>query len=114
MVEVNPLWQHAAQLFESASAVRGDEQTDLAILIDERMGLRMVDASGWQLHALRHEYQATTAYTIKRNASGVVVEAANDSDHCTLAKKVSAQSLLQTMASIPAHHLIYPAAATAA
>jgi hypothetical protein len=114
MVGVNPLWQQAARLFESASTVQGSEQTELAILVDERMGLRMVDASGWQLHALRHEYQATTAYTIKRNASGVVVEAANDSDHCTLTKKAPGQGILQSMTSIPAHHLIYPVAAAAA
>lgn len=108
MVRVNRLWEAAAQLLESASAIEENERTELAILIDEQSGLRMVDASGWQLHALRREYKATTAYSIKRDSKGVVVEADNGSGHCTLAKKASGKTFLQSMGGVPAFHLIYP------
>jgi hypothetical protein len=37
----------------------------LYILIDERKSLRIVDATGWDLDALRREYQASTVYTVK-------------------------------------------------
>lgn len=111
---VHPLWQQAAGLLESAccvAAVEG-EASDQAILLDERMGLRMVDASGWQLHALRHEYGAAAAYRIQRNSSGaVIVQAENDSDQCTLtttkaSSSAASRTFLRAMSSVPPHHLV--------
>jgi hypothetical protein len=80
------------------------------------MGLRMVDASGWQLHALRHEYGAATAYRIQRNSvhGTVVVQAETDSDQCILAQKTAsfAKGFLQAMSPVAPHHLVYAEAVT--
>jgi len=104
---VNRFWQDAASILETASAVRDGGQSDIAILIDARNGLRIVDGAGWGLDALRREYQASTAYTVKRTGDSVVVEAENDSEHCTLKRNVSGSALMANlMGGIIPHHLV--------
>ncbi len=62
---------------------------------------------GWELDALRLEYQASTAYTVKRSATSVVVEAKNGSEYCTFKKNMGGSLLKNMMGRIP-HHLIHP------
>jgi hypothetical protein len=104
---VNRFWEDAASIFETASAVREGGESEIAILIDDQKSLRIVDAAGWGLDALRREYRASTAYTVKRNANSVVVEAENGSEHCTLKKTLGGSLLTNLMGGIP-HHLVHP------
>jgi hypothetical protein len=104
---VNRFWEDAASIFETASAVREGGESEIAILIDDRKSLRIVDAAGWELDALRREYQVSTAYTVKRSASSVIVQAGNGSESCTLKKAISGGLLTNLMGGIP-HHLVHP------
>ncbi|MDQ2946758.1 MAG: hypothetical protein M3Y27_12565 [Acidobacteriota bacterium] len=105
---MNRFWEDAASIFETASAAGEGGNSEIAILIDDQKSLRIVDAAGWGLDALRREYQAATAYTVKRSATAVVVEAENGSERCTLKKKTMSGSLLTNlMGGIP-HHLVHP------
>jgi hypothetical protein len=105
---VNRIWEDAASIFETATATRDAGQSEIAILIDDQKGLRIVDASGWGLDALRREYQAATAYTVKRTASSVVVEGRSGSDHCTLKKTTGPGALMSVMGGSIPHHLLRP------
>jgi hypothetical protein len=104
---VNRFWADAANIFETASAVGEGVDSAIAILIDDQKSLRIVDAAGWNLDALRREYQASTAYTVKRSANSVVVEAKNESEYCTLKKSMGGSLLTNLMGGIP-HHLVHP------
>ena len=104
---MNRFWEDAASIFETASAVREGGDSEIAILIDDQKSLRIVDAAGWGLDALRREYQASTAYTVKRSINSVVVEAKNGLEHCTLKKNLSGSLLTNMMGGIP-HHLVHP------
>jgi hypothetical protein len=90
---VNRIWEDAAGILETASAQCDNLQADLAILIDDRNGLRMIDGSGWQLEALRTEYRATTAFLVKRTPSSVSVQAQSGSDSCRLQRSTVATTL---------------------
>jgi hypothetical protein len=102
---VNGIWQDALNILETASAIQDGGHSEIAILIDDRNGMRIVDACGWQLDALRREYSAKTAYTVKRTGASVVVEAQSGADHCTLTKNITANPLASMARSIP-YHLI--------
>jgi hypothetical protein len=102
---VTGIWQDALNILETASAIQDGERSEIAILIDDRNGMRIVDACGWQLDALRREYSAKAAYTVKRSSGSVVVEAQSGADHCTLTKKIAANPLAVMARSIP-YHLI--------
>lgn len=106
MYGVNRLWEDAAGILETASAVREEDGSEFAILVDPQNNVRIVDASGWQLDALRREYQASTAYCVKRNAAAVVVEAQSGSDHCTLRKTLKENPLAALRTNIP-YHLVH-------
>jgi hypothetical protein len=105
---VNRFWEDAASIFETATAVQDAGTSEIAILIDDRRGMRIVDAAGWDVNALRREYQASTAYTVKRSGGSVTVEAENDSDRCLLKKRTSSSALTNLTGYIP-HHLVRPA-----
>lgn len=104
MKRVNRFWQDAASVFETASAVDDGTTANLAILVDERNGLRIVDGAGWTVEALRREYNAATAYTVTRSASRVVVEAHDGSQSCSFQRNFPHHLLTQSSA-IP-HHLL--------
>jgi hypothetical protein len=104
---VSHFWQDAASIFETASASADGAAANLAILVDERNGLRIVDSAGWTVEALRREYRATTAYTVTRTGSGVVVEAQNGTESCTFKKNAPGQMLTNLSGSIP-YHLVRP------
>ena len=106
---MNRFWEDAANIFETASAAGDGSGSEIAILIDERKSLRIVDATGWGLDALCREYQASTAYTVKRNGTSVVVEAGNGSERCTLQKKiVNGTALKSLLGGMIPHHLLHP------
>lgn len=96
-------WDDAASIFETATAVRDSEASDIAILVTENQSLRVVDAKGWGLDALRREYSASTAYTVKRAAGSVVVEAANGIERCTMQKRMSAAAQTNLLGALPYH-----------
>ena len=98
-------WEDAARIFETASAVQDGADSEIAILVDARKGVRIVNAQGWGLDALRREYQASTAYTVKRSSGSVIVEADNGSDHCLLKKNTGSNALTALLGGIP-HHLV--------
>ncbi|MBV9267794.1 MAG: hypothetical protein JO061_16615 [Acidobacteriaceae bacterium] len=102
---MNRFWEDAASIFETATAVRDGADSEIAILVDARNGLRIVDAAGWGLDALRREYQASTAYTVKRSGGSVTVEAQNGSDRCMLKKTSTGNALPNLLGGIP-HHLV--------
>ena len=101
------IWEDAASILETASAADPSESSDIAILIDHQNGLRIVDAGGWQLDALRREYHAAAAYTVKRTSQSVVVEAQDGHSQCTLKRAIGGQLPFSAMHGIP-QHLIRP------
>lgn len=98
-------WRDAASVFETATAAADGSTAQLAILIDDRSGLRIVDSTGWSPDALRREYGAQAAYTVARSGSAVIVEGHNGASSCRLTKDLPAALLMSS--SIP-HHLIRP------
>lgn len=94
-------------ILETASAAREAGPSEIAILIDDRNGMRIVDAAGWQLDALQREYSAKTAYTVKRTSGSVVVEASSGVDQFTLKKNLARNPLAAMAVNIP-HHLVRP------
>lgn len=107
MRNVNRFWQDAASVFETATTVADGSANQLAILVDERHGLRILDGAGWTADALRREYNATTAYTVTRSHAGVVVEGKTGSESCRIAKN-SPQDFLAALSSSIPHHLVRP------
>jgi hypothetical protein len=107
MGSVNRFFEDAAGILETASASREDEPSDIAILIDTSNHMRIVDACGWELNALRREYQASIAYSVKRTAHTVVVEAQQGSEHCTFKKTLGGNPLASLLGGV-AHHLVRP------
>ncbi len=104
------IWKDAASILETASAAAAgqSDSSNIAILIDHQNGLRIVNADGWQLDALRREYHAAAAYTVKRTAQSVVVEGQDGQTHCTLKQSIGGSQLpFSAMNGIP-QHLIRP------
>jgi hypothetical protein len=104
---VERFWEDAAGILETASAVRENDRSEIAILIDAQQQLRIVDAAGWQIDALRREYQAKAAYTVKRDRASVVVEAQNSTERATLKKLLTENPLANLPGNIP-YHLVRP------
>jgi hypothetical protein len=104
---VGRIWEDAASILETASAAGQGDSSDIAILIDYQNGLRIVNADGWQLDALRREYHAAAAYSVKRTAQSVTVEAQDGQSQCTLKKALGGQLPFSSTYGIP-QHLIRP------
>lgn len=107
---VSRFWQDAAAILETATSTGQADQSDLAILVDDANGIRIVDGTGWNVEALREQYAATTAYCIKRTSTGVTVDARSGQNSCTLKKTRTYNPLASLSATVP-HHLIAPSAA---
>jgi hypothetical protein len=105
MQSVSILRQDAAAILETASTRRENVQTDFAIVVDDRKGIRVVDGAGWQLEALRTEYQAATAYLVTRTPTSVMIQAQSGSDRCALQRSLAAITLSGLTDEV-AHHLI--------
>ena len=104
---VNRFWEDAASVFETATAAADGGPLQMAILIDDRNGLRIVDSTGWTPEALRREYRAQTAYTVTRSGNIVAVEGDNGVETCTLKKNTSQNAVRNLLGGIPAAHLAW-------
>lgn len=105
---MNRLWQDAAAMLETATAAGQSDPSELAILVDARNTIRIVDGGGWQFDALRREYQASTAYFVQRNAAGVKVTAKQGQDCCSFEKKTTGDPLAILSGAVPRHLLAPP------
>jgi hypothetical protein len=78
--------EDAERIFESAMAAAAvdPDQSEVAILLDSRRAIRIVDAAGWQLDSLQADYGATTVYRVARGASGVCLEGRSGQRSCRL------------------------------
>jgi hypothetical protein len=104
---VDRIWEDAASILEAASAAGSSESSDIAILIDRQNGVRIVNADGRQLDALYREYQAASAYSVKRTSGSVVVEGQDGQNRCVLQKSIGGQLPFSATGGIP-QHLIRP------
>ena len=98
--------EDAVSILETESAESDNPQSDFAILIDRDNGFRIVDGAGWQLEALRNDYQATTAFLVKRTPDSVSVQAQNASERCDLQRGSGKGVLADLTGGVIAHHLI--------
>jgi hypothetical protein len=76
----------AQRIFDTAEL--GEGAAALAILVDDRGSLRIVDSAGWRPEALQSEYGARTVFQVTRNQSGVRVAARSGARSCTLETSV--------------------------
>ena len=82
-------------------AVSGDRDAgDLAILIDTRGGMRMLDPSGWSLPALCAEFGAAAVYSVARRGSTVRVEGWGGGDRCLLQRNLGPRRPVFTSAAL--------------
>ncbi len=82
-------------------AVSGDrDANDLAILIDTRGGMRMLDPSGWTLPALCTEFGAAAVYSVARRGSTVRVEGWGGGERCLLQRNLRPYPALLTSAAL--------------
>jgi len=100
------LWEDAAGILETANSQQS-AGSDFAILLDRQNGIRIVDATGWSLDALRAEYQTGTAFLVTRTATRVRVEAQSGSDHCAM--ETARKGALPALTGGFAHHLVHQA-----
>ncbi len=106
------LWQDAASILETASSSSDQSSaSDFAILIDHNNGLRMLmNAEGWRLDTLQNEYGAAAAYTVKRTAQSVTVEAQDGQSRCILSKSIPGSLPFSRMHGLPQHLIRLPQA----
>ena len=78
--------EDAERIFESAMAAAAvdSDHSEVAILLDSRRAIRIVDAAGWQLDSLQSDYGATTVFRVARGASGVCLEGRSGQRSCRL------------------------------
>lgn len=93
--------EDAERIFESAMAAAAvdPDHSEVAILLDSRRAIRIVDAAGWQLDSLQADYGATTVYRVARGASGVCLEGRSGQRSCRLRAEspaAAARRLLNT------------------
>jgi hypothetical protein len=103
---VSRIWQDALSILETACVQNDSQPSEFGIVVDDRNGLRIVNGTGWQLEALRTEYQATTAFLVKRTANFIVVQAQSASERCDLRRTTGKRIPESLTAGVVAHHLI--------
>ncbi len=82
-------------------AMAGDNDAgDLAILIDSRGGMRMLDPSGWALPALCTEFGASAVYSVARRGSTVRVEGWGGGERCLLQRNLRPNPAVLTSAAL--------------
>ncbi len=82
--------RHADDILEIA--MRGDEA--VAILMDQRGGVRMVDPTGWSLQSLYQEYGCGYVYKVDRHAGMLRVEGWDGSRRCLLQRPLPRRPLM--------------------
>jgi hypothetical protein len=101
------MWKDAVGILETASGQQETAGSDFAILLDHGNSIRIVDAVGWRLEALQTEYQAGTAFLVKRTSTSVRVEAQSGVNHCALQTTLVSGSWAALTGGV-APHLIRP------
>jgi hypothetical protein len=86
--------RHAEEILEIA--IRGDEP--VAILIDRRGGIRMVDPAGWSLPSLLQEYGSGYVYKVDRHVGMLRVEGWDGNQRCLLQRPLP---LWRPLAGLP-------------
>jgi hypothetical protein len=81
--------RHAEEILEIAS--RGEEA--VAILIDRRGGVRMMDPAGWSLPSLLQEYGSGYVFKVDRHAGMLRVEGWDGTQRCLLQRPLARQPL---------------------
>ncbi len=80
--------ENALRIFEAAESIgEAGEAPDMAILISETGGIRMISQSNrsdWPLESLRAEHGASMAYRVTRRDSKVHLEGCADDRSCRL------------------------------
>jgi hypothetical protein len=104
---VSPFLHDAGGILETAVSGENNSPCEIAILVGENGGLRIVDAEGWNIAALQQAYSASKAFTVRRTLSSVTVEARNGADQIALRRNLG-KDALSAFGGIPAH-LLYPA-----
>ncbi len=79
------LFRQASDILETAIQAVGEP--DMAIVIDRRGGIRMLDATGWSLPGLSAEFGGLAVFRIRRHAGTASVEGWNGSEKCVLRRK---------------------------
>jgi hypothetical protein len=76
----------AERIFEGACIVSNVDTspTDLAIIVDRTGGIRLMEASGWQLESLEASYGAQRIYRVTHNSGHVRVEGKSGSQRCLI------------------------------
>lgn len=69
------------------TAVQGDTDHDMVIVIDRLGGMRLLDPTGWSLPALSAEYGAAAVYRVERRGDATRVEGLAGSERCLLQRK---------------------------
>lgn len=73
-----------------------------AIVLDRRGGLRMLDAAGWSLAALKAEFGATAVFTVERRGPALRVEAWDGVERCLVERRAPCARLADLAAILPA------------
>jgi hypothetical protein len=71
------------------TAVQGDADQDIVIVIDRQGGMRLMEPSGWSLPALSAEYGASAVYRVERRGNAIRVEGLAGTERCLLQRKTT-------------------------
>jgi hypothetical protein len=99
---MDALMTDAQELFASAQA--GSDTTDIAIVIGQSGGIRIVNAQGWELSSLQTEMGAQRVYRIRRGSGQVQLEGRSLTSQCSLKSEepaMVARRLLSPRVTLP-------------
>jgi len=88
-IYVSAFLQRAEDILNVAVAGNGYGTGDVAILIDPRGGMRMLDPADWSLPAISAEYGATAVYKVERRGGAVRVEGWSSGQRCLIQRNVT-------------------------
>ena len=98
------LLTQAAQVLEVAEHAASG--SDLAIIIERRGGIRVLDASGWTTAGLTAEYGGAMILKLQRADGAVSVEGRHDHERCLVERNTAAKWLSELPLSPSVRHPI--------
>jgi len=113
---VEAFWTDARSLFETAcrASDSGLPDCDLAILVSEQAGIRVMEADGWELASLRAHHGAQAVYRITRQGGSVKLQGRRGAMACLLHTEPPADIARQLLNAVPAGYLQSAGAGSAA
>jgi hypothetical protein len=101
------LLRNAERIFETATSAAGSEleSGDLAILVGQDGGIRMVMGTDWPLDSLQAHHGASAAYKVSRTASQVRVEGKSRTSSCVLESQSASAVARRLLADSPRYLL---------